>query len=315
MSNYLGSDCIVCGRKFDENDDIVVCPECGTPYHRECYMQSGECVNKELHLSGRSWWESSDSTKDNTENKKCPQCGNINKPHSIICESCGFPLVDELNERMGTKTSGHGLGGTDNVFEEKNFNNVFNADMKYCGIDPEEKFDSVRLADLAEFVNTNRIYYLPIFKRIKDSGRKISLNFIAFLFPQIYFANRKMWFWSAVSIVLSAVLDIPYIIYNMIGLEMSGTLLNSIDIYSDQFKIIFNAANILNMIFKIIMFIFSNWMYYRYSVNKIRKIKSIDDNPGDFVLSAKGGTSTLFAVIAALIQVLLTSVVMYIMTM
>ena len=34
MSNYLGSKCIMCGQEFKENDDIVVCPDCGTPYHR-----------------------------------------------------------------------------------------------------------------------------------------------------------------------------------------------------------------------------------------------------------------------------------------
>ena len=32
MADYTGKKCIVCGGVFSENDDIVVCPECGTPY-------------------------------------------------------------------------------------------------------------------------------------------------------------------------------------------------------------------------------------------------------------------------------------------
>ncbi|MGN1348511.1 MAG: RING finger protein, partial [Acutalibacteraceae bacterium] len=33
--NYNNEICNGCGRKFSEGDDIVTCPECGTPQHRE----------------------------------------------------------------------------------------------------------------------------------------------------------------------------------------------------------------------------------------------------------------------------------------
>ena len=33
--------CPVCEEKFKENDEIVVCPECGTPHHRDCYNNLG----------------------------------------------------------------------------------------------------------------------------------------------------------------------------------------------------------------------------------------------------------------------------------
>ena len=61
MSNYLGSKCIMCGQEFKENDDIVVCPDCGTPYHRECFIKNGKCVNEKLHESGESWREETES--------------------------------------------------------------------------------------------------------------------------------------------------------------------------------------------------------------------------------------------------------------
>ena len=28
--------CPVCGETFQNGDDVVVCPECGAPHHREC---------------------------------------------------------------------------------------------------------------------------------------------------------------------------------------------------------------------------------------------------------------------------------------
>ena len=42
MADYTGKKCTVCDRSFSRDDDIVVCPDCGTPYHRECYLEKGE---------------------------------------------------------------------------------------------------------------------------------------------------------------------------------------------------------------------------------------------------------------------------------
>ena len=47
--DYLGLRCGVCGKDFQENDDVVVCPECGTPSHRTCYKENKGCPNLEKH--------------------------------------------------------------------------------------------------------------------------------------------------------------------------------------------------------------------------------------------------------------------------
>ena len=44
--------CPVCGKRFNEDDDIVVCPVCGTPHHRECYNKNGKCINSDIHSEG-----------------------------------------------------------------------------------------------------------------------------------------------------------------------------------------------------------------------------------------------------------------------
>lgn len=43
--------CPVCNKQFKEGDDIVVCPECGTPHHRECYEQEEHCFYQDKHYT------------------------------------------------------------------------------------------------------------------------------------------------------------------------------------------------------------------------------------------------------------------------
>ena len=35
MALYENNSCPVCGKQFQPGDDIVTCPECGTPYRKE----------------------------------------------------------------------------------------------------------------------------------------------------------------------------------------------------------------------------------------------------------------------------------------
>ena len=44
---YTGIPCAACNKPFEDGDDIVVCPECGTPYHRACYKELGHCIHEQ----------------------------------------------------------------------------------------------------------------------------------------------------------------------------------------------------------------------------------------------------------------------------
>ena len=46
---FINYKCPVCNNQFTEDDDVVVCPECGTPHHRECYIHNGKCANADKH--------------------------------------------------------------------------------------------------------------------------------------------------------------------------------------------------------------------------------------------------------------------------
>ena len=74
MINYYSQTCDVCGKQFVEGDDIVVCPDCGTPHHRECWFSTGHCVNEEKHAQGFEW-KPVQILGVNTAAVKCPKCG------------------------------------------------------------------------------------------------------------------------------------------------------------------------------------------------------------------------------------------------
>lgn len=317
MSNYLGYKCVVCGQKFDEKDDIVVCPECGTPYHRECYMKSGKCVNEELHKTGESWKRQRERENEKSEYKKCPYCGTVNKPHTIICEHCGAPLVEELNKNMASGNADGNFGGMNGAPGNGGmYGNTFsfNPQDKCCGMNPEEEFESVKLKELADFVNTNQMYYLPIFKKMKDTGQKVSLNIISFIFPQLYFANRKMWIWTALSILISVVLSIPTLLYLMFEYNISGGIFDIINIESKGFEMIYNASGFLSFAFKALMLMFSNWLYYRFSLKKIKQNRLEEQEASSQRLSAAGGTSMAAIFIAFAVESVLTLLLWFIFT-
>ena len=52
MSEQTARECVFCHKPLTEQDDVVVCPECGAPYHRACYEQAGRCVFTEKHGAG-----------------------------------------------------------------------------------------------------------------------------------------------------------------------------------------------------------------------------------------------------------------------
>ena len=71
---YDNAVCDGCGQPLLEGEDIVVCPDCGTPQHRKCYELNNRCVNEHLHESGFVWQNPNASDEPETpeikENKE-----------------------------------------------------------------------------------------------------------------------------------------------------------------------------------------------------------------------------------------------------
>lgn len=269
--NFVGQKCVCCGKVFEKNDDIVVCPECGSPHHRECYLKENRCANSAMHSTGEKW-QRIEIGKDNEYQK-----------------SAFEKIQPEFDNHIYQ------------IIEEDDTENN-------AGFNPDEDMGGATIKEIAMFVRTNTFYYIPIFKRMKDLGSKISFNFSCFVFPSFYFANRKMWFWAVISALIGVIFDMPSLIIIMSQQEVFKDNIMSF-IYQNQ-NFIEELANICmwgSWISRILMCIFANWIYFRFAIKKLRIIKKSGTlNP--YMLITFGGVNPMNIISITLITMLLTLV-------
>ncbi|MDO4495754.1 MAG: RING finger protein [Oscillospiraceae bacterium] len=202
--NYENQTCPICGKPLLSSDDVVVCPECATPQHRECWMQHGRCANDEKHGSGFVWKGSERETANEAQEQSriCPACGSENPPDSLHCGNCGALLGEEESNDGSPKRCR--FCGKDNDSDALH--------CKYCGaplgeqagffggnpyiagtgIDEKEQIGENTAGDLAIYVQASSGRYLKKFRRF-EKGKKLSFNFAAFFFAPYWFFYRKLY--------------------------------------------------------------------------------------------------------------------------
>ena len=95
MFFYEGQSCPVCQQHFGENDDIVTCPICGAPHHRDCWKAEGHCHFAADHGTERQWAKgaSDEPVKHKpTPKQHCQNCGAENPEFAEFCSHCGREL-------------------------------------------------------------------------------------------------------------------------------------------------------------------------------------------------------------------------------
>lgn len=304
MAGYIGLKCFKCKETFIESDDIVVCPDCGTPYHRSCYLTEGKCINNELHEKHESYNANKERAKNTGTIVYCPRCNEENPPLSLFCDKCGMPLSNNTPDDEKNMSDNQD-------FEYENYGKFIGFDsMKInfsdplCGFNPEEDFDGVKTRELGDFIGQNTYYYLPVFKRIKETKIKFSWNFSGMLFPIFYYAYRKMWLYSIISIFIQTILSIPTFIVafqsQVFGNSMIAEFARGFDVNSGAFSAFYNVTNILSYIFMFCTGAFTNWLYYRHCLSKIDNLKQ-KGTVTKQILNDKGGVSKLNVVIISVI--------------
>lgn len=267
MSDFTGFKCAVCDEHFKDGDDIVVCPDCGTPYHRECWKNEGQCIKQELHGKAESAPEEVLPEAD----LRCPNCGAFNLRGAFFCSSCGKPFNGENPEV--TVIGGNGTEGMGP------FNPVFalNFGDPLCGFPKDETFEDVSVSDVAAYVKTNKFYFLPLFKMFKETGRKITWNLSAILFTPYYFAYRKMYGLMALAVFMNLMFIIPELILIFSGDAMAGSVLHEFalqfNVSGTYFQTLWEATGWLSLVFQFAAGMFANWLYYRHTIKKIKFIR------------------------------------------
>lgn len=317
--DYDNIKCPVCNKQFTKDDDIVVCPECGTPHHRECYEINNSCFFEEKHKDGFVFGkdESKESNDDNNseDTAECPKCKTKNPKESFYCSKCGFPLkfndtqYNQQNNSQGNPTYGTGFNGT-------GFNgaNIFDP---MAGVNPEYKLDNeVTAGEAAKFVQKNTQYFMRVFYGIKEFARS-RFNFSAFLFSGGYLLYRKMYKLGAIfsSIMFFLVIAQLYIQFSPVGVQFFQAVNNAAqnsagyaEYYSNLSEaflkqslesqillIVMVVCSLLEIAIRIFVGIKANRWYLKHTTKEIKKMKSSGIINVNNVMESKGGVNTALA--------------------
>lgn len=313
MSRYIGKNCPVCNEQFDEKSDVVVCPDCGAPHHRECYKQKGECFYKEHHGTENGYVPPKPKVEDVTtdepqqETRRCAKCGALNPIDNNFCDNCG-------------------------EFMRKNHFDIDLEDMgtvqilidPYGGVAPDADIDGVTAQEIALFVGQNSRCYIPKFKALAENKYKICWNWSACVFTFLYFIGRKIKsFAIGIAIILLALVlatNIPIVMqYGEVYADIASNpeAFESIEEFEEfvsQYEIevspvhyyIHIGSRFVYLIVMLASGLFADRVYKSYVIRKIKKIKSqfSDDSTYKAELFRQGGFSTTAVKIALIVSVL-----------
>ena len=321
MGKYDGYKCLSCGEVFTAGDDVVVCPDCGTPYHRACYEKEGSCINTELHEKGGSWAPEPETVEGfSDEPIRCSRCGQENPATGLFCDRCGLPLRNNFseprpfNDNPGTRQGMPGQSGPYQQGQRGPFQQGQPGQQGFGGFanpgamrfDQDSDIDGVKLGDLARYVGRNQFSYLASFIRFGKFGGKISLNFAALLFPQFYFFYRKMNLIGVIYLILTVVLSIPTVMMmSAAGYLPSISFVTESYIKSGSFSVLLNLSSSLLMGVQCVSAVFANYWYYKIARKNINEVRSAagdaDEEEVRTAISRRGGVSLAAFIMSALV--------------
>ena len=226
MTRYTGNHCPVCEQAFTDNDDIVVCPDCGTPYHRACWQKVGACMHTAEHAAGFEWQPEIGPEADKAAHEAtCPNCGTHNTPGAVRCAHCGCPLpkdapgkADDADQvpiyardpsTVHQNNSRTAPGPHIDTFSTDDNGNIYRRE-----IGPEDTIDGIKAKDWAAYVGRSPMYYLMQFFRMSMTKQKAAVSLSAFLFGPAYLFYRKMWKEG----ILAAALDLLFCVPELIAI-------------------------------------------------------------------------------------------------
>ena len=263
--NETGKSCALCHAYLFEEDDVVYCPVCGAPHHRECYNSTGHCALESTHGTENQYDKLIEKQKNAENNKKAKN--NFNGQN--------------LNENE-TYTPG------DEIFQNL-------PPMDFLGGVPADLVieDGVTAKEARNFVISNTARYIPKFTRI-NKNNKASWNFMAFLFPCEWLLSRKMY---KKGILVGFFVTIS----TLVCIPLNNTLLNlgffEIESANEMSQfLVSNLGNIhygalltaflgsaLDIILRLVVAILGDYWYREHTISKIKEIKlTSDDIAEDF---------------------------------
>lgn len=315
MAVYTGAKCLSCEKEFTENDDIVVCPECGTPYHRECYLKEGKCINDKLHEVGGDWNDfnkaETERAKENDEDTedtiRCIRCGTENSSDKLFCENCGTPLMNIPTEEVPFNNMGNTKDDEDDISDDGM------GAPKQLVFDKDSDLDGIKLIQYAKYVRNNPLGILSNFIRFSKFKVKWSMNIWAFFIPHIYFIYRKMIGIGSLIMILMSIFNAPAMMIQLSSGYMGYHIDFPFDVTTGNFIMAANIGRYLSLALSILCGLFANFWYFKKAKKDINKINEVCENEDekDMILKTKGGTSMALGLLAVFANCFLEVGIMY----
>lgn len=164
---YTNYKCPVCSNQFTEENDVVVCPECGTPHHRECYIQNGACANSDKH--------------------------GTNEPIEV-----DFVDVEEKEEPVFEEATENKAENSQQVVQE------IIEEMK--GGKGDYILNGKHVSFYEAAIGKNQKFYIPHFMMMEKTKKAVSWNIAGFFVPLAWCLYRKMYKFAAIILALYVLL-------------------------------------------------------------------------------------------------------------
>ena len=309
--------CVVCAQEFTPTDDVVVCPVCGAPHHRECWQSEGHCHYEVAHGTDLEWHPKEQPESEEPKPRE-PQTVHsqqtvrfINGRPVMQCPSCGHYMRITGNDITCSK-----CGKEIHVEGEIPRVNPFGDAPVHFG----EPIDGVQAEKVARIVLQRNEYYLPRFRALKKQGRSVcSWNWAACLLTPYWFAFRKCYLWAAFSLfinLLSTILYLP-MVDKIIELLPDGavtysqifTAASSIDPASSA--MLWGAAGALVLVLRGIVFgLLGNYIYKKECLKRVAALDQMQPSDASAKVFKLSGISILAPLITMYAGSILEDIVM-----
>ena len=308
MLDYTQLACPVCRRPFTAQDDVVVCPQCGAPYHRDCWHKAGGCTYASAHGTPEQWRPP--VSRGDEEALICGNCGAPNEGDAQVCGKCGHALHEPLPLSPSEQQP---------AVDEAAFYSQFSP---YIGIAPDSSMDGEPVMDVAAYVGPNSGYYLSRFYFMRMQKTRTSWNWMAALFPTEWLFYRKLTPLAYAALAATLVLLLPFFFAAGYALRLTGSdpaLINDFllagrlpgDGLPYWLVLLANLSGILSFALRLAMGLKANRLYDRKVFRDIRRIRADCPDPlrYRYTLSRRGGISRLAVVLyyAAIIILVLAA--------
>ena len=297
--NNEGCSCVRCHAYLFPEDDIVYCPVCGAPHHRDCYDALGHCALEELHGTEKEYSKETEQSAreemfEKEKNKAettgddlttCRMCSEKYNKNIRFCPKCSTPNLNNFDgfpkfDLLGGVPSDLDLG------------------------------DGVTADEAKRFVAANPQRYIPKFALL-NKAKKSSWNWMAFFFPCEWLLSRKMYksgIFAGLFGIIGTLLSYPFTLaLNNLGVYEAANRTEMIQLMYDSIPeisifVIISAilALIIDLTVRVIFGVFGDYIYKKYTISSIKKIRN-ESQDMDYDYRKKGGVNIYLFLLGMLI--------------